>query len=130
MITGMTAVHDSSKAHAHTAKPGQGGDMKFPRHEHPVVRTHPVSGRKALFVNRGFTTRIMQLKPKESDAVLEMLYRHVETPEFHCRFRWQVGSIAFWDNRSAQHRALFDYWPNKRYAHRVTVCGDKPYFRA
>ena len=130
MITGMTAVHDSSKAHAHTAKPGQGGDMKFPRHEHPVVRTHPVSGRKALFVNRGFTTRITQLKPKESDAVLEMLYRHVETPEFHCRFRWQVGSIAFWDNRSAQHRALFDYWPNKRYAHRVTVCGDKPYFRA
>jgi taurine dioxygenase len=59
-----------------------------------------------------------------------MLFRHVETPEFHCRFKWQTHSMAFWDNRSAQHQAMFDYWPNRRYAHRVTVCGDKPFYRA
>jgi taurine dioxygenase len=126
MLDGMTAIHDSAKAHS-GARPGQGSDMQFPRSAHPVVRTHPVSGRKLLFVNRGFTTRIVQLKRNESDAILEMLYRHIETPEFSCRFPWAVGSMAFWDNRCAQHRALFDYWPHRRYAHRVTVCGDKPF---
>lgn len=126
MLEGMTAIHDSTKAHS-DRRPGNGSDMQFPRAEHPVIRTHPVTGRKLLFVNRGFTTRIRQLKRPESDAVLEMLYRHVETPEFHCRFSWEVGSIAFWDNRSAQHRALFDYWPHRRHAHRVTVCGDRPH---
>jgi taurine dioxygenase len=95
-----------------------------------VIRTHPVPQRKLLFVNRGFTTKIAGLKRNESDALLEMLFRHVETPEFHCRFKWQKHSMAFWDNRSCQHQAMFDYWPNRRYAHRVTVCGDKPYFRA
>jgi taurine dioxygenase len=83
-----------------------------------------------LFVNRGFTLRIPQLRKNESDALLEMLYRHVETPEFHCRFKWQAGSVAFWDNRAAQHHALFDYFPHRRYGHRVTVCGDKPFYRA
>jgi taurine dioxygenase len=126
LLDGMTALHDSAKAHA-DRRPGEGSDMQFPRSEHPVVRTHPVSGRKLLYVNRGFTTRIVQLKRKESEAILEMLFRHVETPEFHCRFPWAVGSMAFWDNRCAQHRALFDYWPHRRYAHRVTVCGDKPF---
>jgi taurine dioxygenase len=125
MLDGMTAIHDSAKAHGYGRR--EGSDQQYPRSEHPVVRTHPVTGRKALFVNRGFTTRIAQLKKHESDAVLEMLYRHIETPEFSCRFPWAVGSIAFWDNRAAQHRALFDYWPQRRYAHRVTVCGDKPF---
>ena len=59
-----------------------------------------------------------------------MLYRHIETPEFHCRFKWQTHSMAFWDNRSGQHHAMFDYCPNRRYGHRVTVCGDKPFYRA
>ncbi len=128
-LEGLTAIHDSSKAHTHR-KRGDGADQAFPQSEHPVVRTHPVTGRKLLFVNRGFTTKIVQLKRHESDALLEMLFRHVETPEFHCRFKWQKHSIAFWDNRSAQHQAMFDYWPNRRYAHRVTVCGDKPFYRA
>jgi len=99
----------------------------YPRAEHPVVRTHPVTGRKCLYVNRFFTTRIVGLSKIESDGLLQMLFRHVETPEFQVRFRWQPGSIAFWDNRCAQHRALWDYYPNRRYGHRVTVAGDKPF---
>jgi taurine dioxygenase len=102
----------------------------FPRAEHPVIRTHPVSGRKALFVNSGFTTRIAQLKRPESDALLQFLYRHVETPEFHCRFRWQVNSVAFWDNRCVQHHAMWDYYPQRRHGHRVTIKGDAPFYRA
>lgn len=128
-LESLTAIHDSAKAHTHR-KRNDGSDQAFPQNEHPVVRTHPVTGRKLLFVNRGFTTKIVQLKRNESDALLEMLFRHVETPEFHCRFKWQKHSMAFWDNRSAQHQAMFDYWPNRRYAHRVTVCGDKPFYRA
>ena len=91
-----------------------------------MVRTHPVTGRKALFVNRGFTTRIMELKKPESDALLDMLVRHAETPEFQCRFRWAANSVAFWDNRCALHRATFDYHPAVRHGHRVTIKGDRP----
>jgi len=128
-LEGLTAIHDSAKAHTHRRRT-DGSEQTFPHNEHPVVRTHPVTGRKTLFVNRGFTTKIVQLKRNESDALLEMLFRHVETPEFHCRFKWHKHSMAFWDNRSAQHQAMFDYWPNRRYAHRVTVCGDRPFYRA
>ena len=95
-----------------------------------MIRTHPETGRKALFVNRGFTTRIAQLSKPESDAVLEMLFRHVETPSFSCRFKWRPNSVAFWDNRAAQHQALWDYHPHRRAGYRVTVCGDKPFYRA
>jgi len=129
MLQGLTALHDSSKAHYYRVK-ATDREVEFPDAEHPVVRTHPVTGRQALFVNRGFSTRIPQLKKAESDALLEMLYRHVETPEFHCRFKWQPGSVAFWDNRSTQHHAMFDYFPHRRYGHRVTVSGDKPFYRA
>ena len=130
MLTGLTAIHDSGKAHSYRVNATDRADKTFPRAEHPVVRTHPVTGRQSLYVNRGFTTRIVQLKPHESASLLEMLYRHVETPEFMCRFQWRANSIAFWDNRAAQHHALFDYFPNKRYGHRVTVCGDQPFYRA
>ena len=130
MLAGLTAIHDSAKAHGYRSRASDRGDMTFPSAEHPVVRTHPVTGRQALFVDRGFTVRIPQLKRHESDALLEMLYRHVETPELQCRFKWQAGSVAFWDNRCAQHHAMFDYFPHRRYGHRVTVCGDKPFYRA
>jgi taurine dioxygenase len=126
LLVGLTAVHDGE--HVFRGRYGLKDEGKvFPRSEHPVVRTHPVTGKKLLFVNRGFTTRIVQLKRGESAAVLEMLFRHIETPELHCRFKWQVNSIAFWDNRCAQHHALWDYFPAKRYGHRVTICGDKPF---
>src|SRR5215510_3383904 len=130
MLQGLTALHDSSKAHYYRVKATDRDDIKFPNAEHPVVRTHPVTGRQALYVNRGFTLRIPQLKRHESDALLEMLYRHIETPEFQCRFKWQANSVAFWDNRAVQHHAMFDYFPHRRYGHRVTVCGDKPFYRA
>jgi len=125
----LTAMHEGE--HVYRGRYGVDDTGKtFPKAEHPVVRTHPVSGRKALYVNGGFTTRIVQLKRPESDTLLQFLYRHVETPEFHCRFRWQVNSIAFWDNRCMQHHAMWDYYPQRRHGHRVTVRGDKPFHRA
>jgi taurine dioxygenase len=129
LCEGLLAVHDGAQVYGGRfgQTPKEGG---FPRNEHPVVRTHPVTGRKALYVNRNFTTRIVGLKKNESDALLEMLYRHGETPEFQCRFAWQPNSIAFWDNRAAQHHAMWDYFPHKRLGYRVTVKGDKPFFRA
>jgi len=130
LLDGLTAIHDSSKAHTFRKRTTDRGDMSFPASEHPVVRTHPVTGRQALFVSRGFTVRIPQLRKHESDALLEMLYRHIETPELQCRFQWRPNSVAFWDNRCTQHHAMFDYFPNRRYGHRVTICGDKPFHRA
>ena len=94
---------------------------------HPVVRTHPESGRNGLFVNRQFTRTIFGLSDNESNAVLEMLYNHCIRPEFTCRFRWRAGSVAFWDNRATLHYALDDYGTTARYAHRVTLRGDKPF---
>ena len=94
---------------------------QYPKAEHPVIRTHPVSGRKALFVNRGFTTRIVQLKKTESAALLELLFRHVETPELHCRFRWQPRSVAFWDNRGVQHHAMWGAWAAPRQPDRAVL---------
>jgi len=85
-----------------------------------------VTGRKALYVNNGFTTRIEGLRRSESDAILQMLYRHIELDDFKCRFHWAPGSVAFWDNRCTQHLAVWDYFPHRRYGHRVTVSGDTP----
>jgi taurine dioxygenase len=128
-LCGLTAVHDGEHVYRGRYNYDDGG-KSFPRAEHPVVRTHPVTGRRALFVNRGFTTRIVELKRAESDGVLQMLFRHVETPELHCRFRWAPRSIAFWDNRCVQHHAMWDYYPQRRHGNRVTIRGDKPFYRA
>jgi taurine dioxygenase len=88
-----------------------------------VVRTHPGTRRKAHYVNRGFTRNIIGIPRDESDAMLAYLYQHAENPLFQCRFRWTENSIAFWDNRCAQHRAMRDYWPHTRSGTRVTVKG-------
>ena len=125
LCEGLTALHTS--AHVYSKDAYARSDKKFPEAVHPVVRSHPVTGRKSLFVNRGFTTRIMELRRNESDALLEMLVRHAETPESQCRFRWQRHSVAFWDNRCALHRATFDYHPAVRHGHRVTIKGSKPF---
>ena len=94
---------------------------------HPVVRTHPETGRKGLFVNAQFTQMILGMSKIESNAILELLYRHCEQPELTCRFRWRPGSVAFWDNRATLHYALDDYGQARRFAHRVTLRGDRPY---
>ncbi len=100
---------------------------EYPKALHPVVRTHPDSGRKALYVNPSFTTRIDGLTRKESDALLHMLYTHQQRPEFQMRLTWQPNTLALWDNRCTQHFALWDYWPHERKGHRVTVLGERPF---
>jgi taurine dioxygenase len=124
LCDGLSALHTS--AHVFTKNAYGRSDKTYPEAVHPVVRTHPVTGRKSLFVNRGFTTRIEGLKRHESDALLEMLLRHTEQPEFQCRFKWAKHSVAFWDNRCALHRATFDYFPQRRHGHRVQIRGSKP----
>jgi taurine dioxygenase len=101
---------------------------KYPPMEHPVVRTHPETGERALYVNTGFTSHIKGLTRKESDWLLAHLYAQAAIPEYQCRFRWEANSIAFWDNRASQHYAASDYFPAYRAMERVTVAGDKPYF--
>jgi taurine dioxygenase len=124
----LSAIHDGARNYSGRRAAKERADV-FPRAEHPVVRTHPETGRGALFVNRMFTTRIVQLNEGESDAMLQMLFGHIERPEFQCRFRWQPNSVAFWDNRCTQHLALWDYHPHRRYGHRVTIAGDRPFYR-
>jgi taurine dioxygenase len=102
---------------------------KHPPVTHPVVRTHPVSGRKGMFVNEGFTTHIHELKPRESETLLKFLYAHIAQPELTVRWRWSVNDMAFWDNRATQHYAIADYLPERRTMHRATVIGDKPFYR-
>ena len=126
-LAGLKAVHDGE--HVYRGQfdfAGEKDRPTYPRAEHPVIRTHPVTGKKSLYVNRGFTTRILGVPIDESEGILRYLYEHMENPLFQCRFRWQPNSIAFWDNRCTQHRALWDYWPHTRAGNRVTVKGDKP----
>jgi taurine dioxygenase len=100
---------------------------KNPPVVHPVIRTHPVSGKRGLFVNEGFTSRILELDKKESDAVLAYLRVHLAKPEFTVRWRWKQYDLAFWDNRLTQHYATADYLPHRRIMHRATIVGDVPF---
>jgi taurine dioxygenase len=100
---------------------------KNPPVSHPVVRTHPVSGRKGLFVNEGFTTHINEVSAPESRALLAFLFEHVSRPEFVVRWQWRLGDVAFWDNRLTQHYATDDYRPARRVMNRATIIGDRPY---
>jgi taurine dioxygenase len=126
-LNGSTAVHDGEMVYRGLyANTGVADKPSYPRAEHPVVRTHPVTGKKALYVNRGFTSHIVGIPRDESDAILSYLYQHAENPLFQCRFRWTENAIAFWDNRCAQHRAMWDYWPHTRSGTRVTVKGERP----
>jgi len=126
-LDGLTAIHDGEDVYRGLyANFGVADKPDYPRAEHPVVRTHPVTGRKALYVNRGFTRRITGVPRDESEGILRYLFEHMENPLFQCRFRWRENSIAFWDNRCTQHRAMWDYWPHIRSGHRVTIKGEKP----
>ena len=126
-LEGLTAIHDGEDVYRGTyANYGVADKPSYPRAEHPVIRTHPVTGKKALYVNAGFTRRLVGIPQDESQAVLRYLYEHAANPLFQCRFRWRENSVAFWDNRCAQHRAMWDYWPHTRSGFRVTVAGEKP----
>jgi taurine dioxygenase len=121
LLDGMTATHDFTKSSSHRRPLHD----EYPPVTHPVVRTHPESGRKALFVNRIFTTRLDGLTDRENETLLTFLCDHVRSPDFQCRFTWQPGSVAFWDNRSTQHYAVADY-DGRRVMHRVVIAGDRP----
>ncbi len=109
---------------------GREGHRENPRAVHPVVRTHPVTGRNALFVNPGFTRRIEGLSPAESDVLLGFLFKHAAQPRFQCRFQWTPDALAMWDDRCTWHMAIWDYFPETRSGLRVTIKGDRPRFDA
>jgi taurine dioxygenase len=127
-LEGLTAFHDGGPSYRRTnAKLGIPDTGKvYPSANHPVVRAHPVTGRKALYVNRGFTIRINELPEDEGGALLDFLIEHSTKPDFQVRFRWRANSVAFWDNRAVQHRAIWDYFPHVRSGFRVTIKGDRP----
>jgi len=123
-LEGLTAVHDAD----HVYRPlFPDVDRKYPCSTHPVIRTHPVSGRKLIFVNPSYTTNIVGVAKAESAAILSYLYQHCGSPDFQCRFRWRPNSVAFWDNRCTWHQAIWDYFPDTRSGYRVTIAGDKPF---
>lgn len=132
-LSGLTAEHDFSWGFKESlAEPGGRERLaqavaNNPPVVHPVIRTHPESAKKVLFVNSLFTTRILELEKQESAALLEFLYEHVTTPEFSCRFNWEPNTIAIWDNRSTQHKPINDYFPAHRMLHRIVIDGDMPY---
>ena len=127
----MTAVHDIARVFARRLnKDASALHEKFPPQQHPVVRTHPETGARGLYVNIAFTDHILGMERDESDKLLQYLYHRAWLPEYQCRFRWAPGSLAFWDNRACQHYAASDYFPNVRIMERVTIAGDRPYFEA
>ncbi|WP_421738331.1 TauD/TfdA dioxygenase family protein [Caulobacter sp.] len=123
-LEGLSAVHDANPVYK-AIFPDI--DRNYNCSTHPIVRTHPVSGRKSLFVNPSYTTHIAGLPKAESAAILGYLYQHAGNPDFQVRFRWKENSVAFWDNRCTWHQAIWDYFPDTRTGYRVTVAGDKPF---
>jgi len=137
ILDGLVAVHSASRAY----DPGVTGEAKYRGEaainyrysdviqretEHPVIRTHPETGRRSIFVNPMFTLRIVGFSEVESQALLKLLYEHATRPDFGCRLRWEPGTLAIWDNRCTQHYALDDYADFDRLMYRVSVCGDRP----
>ncbi|TPX34521.1 hypothetical protein SmJEL517_g02908 [Synchytrium microbalum] len=122
------AIHTNAVAHASIAKlSGANVQREFEYSRHPIVRTHAVSGLKALFVNQGFTTSIVGLHKEESTAILNHLFDVISKgADIQIRFKWEANSVAIWDNRAVQHQAVWDYYPHARKGRRVTVVGEKP----
>ncbi|MZE75457.1 TauD/TfdA family dioxygenase, partial [Streptomyces sp. SID5789] len=128
-VDGARAVHDFIPGFARFYGPERLAPHQdlFPPVEHPVVRTHPETGRRMLFVNTSFTTRITGMDRAESDRLLRLLFQQAHVPEYQVRFRWQAGDVAFWDNRATQHYAVGDYGSERRVAERVAIAGDRPF---
>jgi taurine dioxygenase len=134
LVDGLTAVHDGNREWGQYLRRREGrGNVwdgkqvtELPPVEHPVVRVHPESGRKGLFVNPGFTSHIAGVSDAESRSLLDLFYAHITKPEHVVRHRWQVGDVAMWDNRSTVHYANRDYGTARRVMHRITLRGDEP----
>jgi taurine dioxygenase len=134
MLSGLKAIHSGIRAFGPKAQDNnEGRDAQFKLSEialkeveHPVICTHAGSGRKYLYVNRGFTIRLANMTEAESKPLLDYLYAHAARPEFTCRFNWRPGAIAFWDNLCTQHFALNDYHGSRRLMHRITIRGRAP----
>jgi alpha-ketoglutarate-dependent taurine dioxygenase len=132
LVDGLTAVHDGRRTFGGFLDAGFGIEWDGERHRtlepaaHPVVRTHPETGRRSLFVNPQFTDHIVGLSARDSEALLTLLYAHMTVPEYAVRYKWQAGDVAFWDNRSTMHYATLDYGTAPRIMHRVTLRGDRP----
>jgi taurine dioxygenase len=127
-LMGLRAVHDFTRVFGGLQIPEKLAELreKYPPAEHPVIRTHPVTGRQSIYVNGAFTSHIVDMDKDESDRLLRSLYRTASTPEYQCRLRWEPGTFALWDNRCVQHYAVSDYWPARRVMERVTIVGDRP----
>jgi taurine dioxygenase len=127
-VDDLVAVHDFSKVFGHTVKEEDRAAMReqYPPVEHPVIRTHPDTGRRLIYVNRFFVDHLVGLDREESDDLVDRLARQAETVEYQCRFRWEAHSVAFWDNRAVQHYASSDYWPQRRVMERASIAGDRP----
>lgn len=135
-LSGRTAVHDFLQAYGSYFLQQEGGRDRYrraqeetPPVEHPLIVTHPVTGKDLLYVNPTFTSRIVGLSKTESAALLDMLFVHLLKPEFQVRFKWRPDDLAIWDNRATQHYATGDYYPEYRRMHRITVGGDRPCYR-
>lgn len=132
LLDGLIAVNSSAKpdvSHTREDRIRENARQNAPRQyvaEHPVVRTHPETGRKSLYVNIGHTIRFRDMTEAESAPLLSYLFAHQTRPEFTCRFRWQQGSLAFWDNRCTLHNPVNDYYGFRRVMHRITLKGDRP----
>ena len=128
-LSDLKASHESEHFYRGRYKTESNGESKteYPSAIHPVIRTHPETGKKAIFVNKFFTTRIVGLEPQESKFILDFLFSHIEKTEFQIRYRWNKNDMAFWDNRCTIHKALWDYFPHERKGRRVTIKGDIPF---
>lgn len=138
MLDGMIAVHSAGPQYGRNSESSKNRDKRSNMEtavteeaeatiEHPVIRTHPETDRKGLFVNPAFTVKFKDMTRRESKPLLEYLFRHCTQEAFTCRFRWRAGSLAMWDNRCTQHYALNDYHGQRREMNRVTINGDRPY---
>jgi taurine dioxygenase len=127
LLGDLRAVHDGGAFRAIATEEQKRELSKDQTAVHPAIRTHPVTGRKAIFVNATFTRRIEGMKSGESQALLRFLFEHLASPEFTCRFRWRPRSVAMWDNRCTQHRVVADNLRAPRRMERATICGDVPH---
>lgn len=131
-LDGLTAVNSSAKADVSRTREdmirhaGDAAAVRDYQSEHPVVRTHPETGRRSLYVNGAHTSHFKGMTDSESAPILAFLFEHQVRPEFTCRFNWRPGSLAFWDNRATQHNPINDYYGHRRVMRRITLAGDRP----